>query len=53
MIEIFMTLDGTKSSVLCAHGIVKSFKHTDSALYVIKDYFKNSPIPFNENCENL
>jgi hypothetical protein len=48
MVQIFMTLNGTVSSVLCGNGRVAAVFH-GTASDVISGYFKSKPIPAHEN----
>lgn len=49
MIQIFMTLHGTVSSILCGNGRVATVFHAAPAVDVISGYFAAKPIPAHEN----
>lgn len=49
MIQIFMTMDGTASSILCGNGRVAPVMQCTPAADVITGYFMQKPIPAHEN----
>ena len=49
MVQIFMTMDGVLSSILCGRGRVVAVAAVRPAADVITAHFANAPIPAHEN----
>lgn len=49
MVQVFMTLDGRVSSIMCGRGTVWGVFHSDLASDVLTGYMMDRPIPVHEN----